>query len=91
MLNMLNKEQEKYLVFQSLEVTADQQRGREEQQRRREEQQRKWEEQQRRREEQKRVKILAATVTKIRANNETGKQINFAGDLFIETSSAELF
>ena len=42
-------------------------------------------------EERKRAKRPATTVTKIRANNETSKQINFAGDLFIETSSAELF
>ena len=32
-----------------------------------------------------------ATVTEIRRNNETGKQNNFASDLFIEISSAELF
>ena len=31
------------------------------------------------------------TVTEIHENNETGKQTNFAGDLFIEISSAELF
>ena len=47
--------------------------------------------QQRGREEQKHAKRPAKTVTKIRVNNETGKQIKFVGDLFIETSSVELF